>query len=197
MSGVWIFGYGSLVSPTSFGFTLGRELLMGVDVFEAELDGYGRRWNYGTATRFWAPRLDDGRDHHWTFVALGIEAAAGETTNGVVAHVTDDELPALDRRERNYDRVDVTDQVTIHGRGGPSTGDRIVTYVPGATAIDLYETARARGEAAITRRYWDLVDGAFAALGHDRRERYHATTPLPDIPVIVAPDEQTPVRHRA
>jgi hypothetical protein len=35
------------------------------------------------------------------------------------------------------------------------------------------------GSAVIDRRYWDLVDGAFAALGPDRRARYHATTPAP------------------
>ena len=29
MSGLWVFGYGSLVSPESFGRTLGRELVPG------------------------------------------------------------------------------------------------------------------------------------------------------------------------
>ena len=47
MAGRWVFGYGSLVSPTSFGATLGRELRPGRDLFEAELVDYGRRWNYG------------------------------------------------------------------------------------------------------------------------------------------------------
>ena len=44
---MWIFGYGSLVDPSSFGATIGRAFRRGVDFFEAELVGFGRRWNYG------------------------------------------------------------------------------------------------------------------------------------------------------
>ena len=46
-TGVWVFGYGSLVDPSSFSATIGRELQPGVDFFEAEVAGLGRRWNYG------------------------------------------------------------------------------------------------------------------------------------------------------
>lgn len=181
MSGVWVFGYGSLVSPLSFGHTLGRELRHGVDFFEAEVADFGRRWNYGVihTTGWWG---EDGlSEEEWTIVALGVVPAAGETTNGVVGWVDDTELAALDRRERYYDRVDVTATATV--AGGEVSGP-IVTYVPRAEAVGHYEAARDRGRAAIQQRYWELVDDAFAAFGEDRRERYHATTPDPDVPVL-------------
>lgn len=177
--GTWVFGYGSLVSPDSLGRTLGRPVSVGVEVLEAELSGYQRRWNYGIGhvTGWWTG--DDGRHQECTIVALGLVAAAELAVNGVVVQVSPDELEQLDHRERHYDRVDVTDLV----RTVTPVDGGVVTYVPRPEAIERYETARTSGTAAIEQRYWDLVDGAFAALGDDRRERYHASTPPPDVPV--------------
>jgi cation transport regulator ChaC len=193
----WVFGYGSLVSPVSFGHTLGRELTPGVDFFEAEVVGYGRRWNYGTTSEFTA--IDDraAEPKRWTFVALGVVRSADETTNGVIGWVDDSELDALDARERYYDRVDVTTATILNADVCTAVdGAAIVTYVPQPEPIRWYESATSRGVAAITKRYWDLVDGAFADLGADRRERYHATTPAPDIPIVEQPVHEIPDRHR-
>ncbi|MCG7754891.1 hypothetical protein, partial [Flavihumibacter cheonanensis] len=81
-----------------------------------------------------------------------------------------------------YDRVDVTALAAVHGVGDVS--GEIVTYVPRPEAQRHYEAARDLGRAAVERRYWDLVDDAFAALGADHHQRYHATTPAPDVPVV-------------
>ncbi|MFP5488121.1 MAG: gamma-glutamylcyclotransferase family protein, partial [Acidimicrobiia bacterium] len=108
-----MFGYGSLVSPASFGATLGRELHPGVDFFEAEVDGFGRRWNYGVLHVEGTSVTEDGSTRVWTIVALGVVPAAGERVNGVVAWVEPHELVALDHRERHYDRVDVTDVASV------------------------------------------------------------------------------------
>ena len=189
-----MFGYGSLVSPVSFGHTLGRALTPGVDFFEAEVSDYGRRWNYGVMSRVGRSDEPDGSIREWTVVALGVVPASGESVNGVVGWVADDELVALDRREQNYDRVDITDMARVHGEhraSGP-----MVTYVPRGASQRWYQAARDRGDAAIEQRYWDLVDGAFTALGDDRRERYLATTPPPDIPVVAMRADSVPARHR-
>ena len=182
MTGVWVFGYGSLVSPASFGRTLGRELLPGHDVFEAELAGFGRRWNYGVMHTAASWVDDDGRTHERTIVALGVVPSADETINGVIGWVGADELPALDRRERTYDRVDVTPAVTAVD--GAPVNAPVVVYVPRRAAIDHYERARDAGTAAIEERYWNLVDDAFRTLGPDHHARYHATTLAPDIPIL-------------
>ena len=192
MSGVWVFGYGSLVSPESFGHTLGRGFHRGVDFHPAVLRGHGRRWHYGVMSLVGRSDEHDGSTRSWTIVALGIAAADGETTNGVIGWVADDELPSLDARERNYDRVDVTDLTDV---SRPVEG-RIVTYVPQREPIAHYEAARDRGEAAVERRYWDLVDGAFAELGPGEQRRYHDTTPPPDIPIVAMRRDSVPLRHR-
>jgi cation transport regulator ChaC len=185
-----VFGYGSLVSPASFGRTLGRTLTPGVDVHQAVLAGYGRRWNYGVlhTAGWWAD--ESGEQHRRTIVALGVVASAGEAVNGVVGWVDAEELPALDHRERTYDRVDVTDLVTCElppGREAP-----VMVYVPRVEAVEHYERSRDAGTAAVEQRYWDLVDAAFAALGDAQHARYHGTTPAPDVPVL--PLERTPPR---
>src|SRR5262245_42330574 len=155
MSGVWVFGYGSLVSPASFGETIERELRPGVDFFEAEVRGYGRRWNYGVmhSTGWGTRHADDAVEY--TLVALGVVPSPDETVNGVVGWVAEDELVVLDRRERHYDRVDVSAATTILGADGVE--GRVMIYVPRPVAIAHYEQARDRGVAAIDQRYWDLV----------------------------------------
>lgn len=193
-SGVWVFGYGSLVSPDSFAHTLGRPLTPGVDFLEAEVAGYGRRWNYGVMSMVGESTGPDGEPQNWTIVALGLIQAHGERVNGVIGWVSQDELPALDRREQNYDRVDVSDLATL--ADGVDLDAPIVTYVPRAEPRALYEAARDQGTAAVEQRYWDLVDGAFADLGPDRRELYYATTPPPDIPIVAMRRDSVPMRHR-
>jgi len=176
----WVFGYGSLVSPTSMSRTISRVAEPGVDFFEAELSGYGRRWNYGVMHISATLEFDDGsRVDDGVIVALGVVESPGETVNGVVASLTDAELERLDRRERSYDRVDVTHLVTTTAPGV----DCVVTYVPRAESIAHYEDARDGGTAGVRRTYWDLVDDAFAALGGAQQERYRSTTPAPDIPL--------------
>lgn len=189
---VWVFGYGSLVSPSSLSTTLGRSVRPGDGWAEATLRGWGRRWNYGIGHVAGTILDESGSELEVTIVALGVVAAAGEYANGIVVAVDADELTRLDRRERHYDRVDVTSTVEIHpatrhdgaGRAAwPGPSDVVVTYVPRPEAVQRYESARDRGCAAIEQRYWDLVDEAFAALGPDRQATYRATTPAPDVPV--------------
>ena len=199
----WVFGYGSLVSPDSLATTIGR-VVDPSDVAVATLTGYGRRWNYG-AKHVRAAWTHDGVEvSDGVMVALGIESSADESCNGVLVRVTGDDLLRLDRRERDYDRTDVTELITVHdavagiatavlpqrsplprGQGDHSapTGSRFVTYVPRPTAVERYEAARDARRAAIRQSYWDLVFDAFHVLGGDHSARY-ATTPAPDVPVV-------------
>jgi cation transport regulator ChaC len=182
MSGLWVFGYGSLVDPASFSATIGRELRPGVDFFEAEVAGFGRRWNYGVLHASASGPGPDGTLVDYALVALGVVRAATESVNGVVGWVEPDELALLDRRERHYDRVDVTDLTTVHGAGDEARS--VAVYFPRPEAVAHYERARDAGRAAIEQRYWDLVDHAFAAFGPEAHTRYRATTPAPDVPVM-------------
>ena len=177
MSRTWLFGYGSLVSPASLATTIGRH--PGDAVSVAHVDGYGRRWNYGSKV-LRGDWVNDGvKVVGGLVVSLGVAAAGDESCNGVVFDVDDDELAALDWRERDYERVDITDQTTVERDGfdGP-----VQVYVPRASSIERYEVARDEGRAAIRQSYWTLVEDAFAALGGQHAEWY-GRTPAPDIPV--------------
>ena len=191
--GRWIFGYGSLVDPSSFGATIGRALRPSVDFFEAELTGYGRRWNYGVMHMSACGPAPDGTLVDYTLIALGIVRAPDETVNGVVGWVGADELALLDRRERHYDRVDITGQTTVHATGD-LTGS-IAVYFPRREAVEHYERARDAGRAVIEQRYWDLVDHAFAKFGADALARYRRTTPAPDVPVMSLVGRSARNRH--
>jgi cation transport regulator ChaC len=175
---VWVFGYGSLVSPTSLASTIGRRTGAS-DVCIATLSGYGRRWNYGSLHLRGDWRHGDAFVENGLVVSLGLTAEDDARCNGVVVRVTSDELAMLDWRERDYQRTDVTDRIAADG---PLTGP-VVTYVPRPSAIERYQEARDARRAAIRRSYWELVADAFAALGSDHAAAY-ATTPAPDVPVV-------------
>ena len=176
----WLFGYGSLVSPESLASTIGRDVELGEDFHVAELAGWGRRWNYGSKVLrgHWTHDGVDVRDG--LVVSLGVVRSSSESCNGVIFRVSADELVHLDHRETDYQRVDVTDQITIDG---PDVGERIGVYEPRPSSVERYERARDAGHAAVRKSYWHLVHTAFRTLGHDHAERY-GRTPPPDIPVV-------------
>ncbi len=175
----WVFGYGSLVSPASMATTIGR-IAAPSDVAVAHLDGYGRRWNYGSMHLRGDWRHGGVDITQGLVVSLGLVASDSETCNGVIVRVTAGELAMLDWRERDYERTDITELIRLDDR---SIAERVVTYVPRPSAVERYETARDGGRAGIRQSYWELVHAAFGDLGGDHLERY-AATPAPDVPVV-------------
>ena len=181
----WVFGYGSLVEPSSLARTIGRVARLGDDMFPATLTGYGRRWNYGVGhvSGTWV-RVDGSSVENGTIVALGLVESHDESVNGVLVSVTADELAEIARRERDYDRVDVADRVTTDPDGAMPEGSTVVTFVPRRSAVERYVDARDAGSAGIRDTYLDVVDAAFAALSDEQADIYRATTPSPDVPVV-------------
>lgn len=179
----WVFGYGSLVSPTSLASTLGRPA-ESIRSMPAELTGFGRRWNYGSLTLRGSWR-HHGETVSGIVVSLGLEASESERCNGVVVAVTEEELGHLDWRERDYERTEVTDRIRLDGGTGPAgpTDGPVVTYVPRPSAVERYLSARNAGRAAVRRSYWDLVHTAFGHLGDAALQRFTAHTPPPDVPI--------------
>lgn len=173
----WLFGYGSLVSPASLASTIGRDPTGAMHI--AHVDGYGRRWNYGSKV-LRGDWTHDGVDvTEGLVVSLGIAAATTESCNGVIFRVDSDELARLDWRERDYERRDITDLTTVEAN---AVDERVEVYVPRQSAIERYEQARDAGRAAIRLSYWNLVREAFAALG-DQHAEWYDETPAPDIPI--------------
>ncbi len=178
----WVFGYGSLVSPTSLASTIGRQVATD-DISAAHLHGYGRRWNYGSLHLRGDWRHNDIDVYQGVVISLGLVLAEGERCNGIAVRVTEEELAQLDWRERDYERTDVTDRIEADEADPALVGGAIVTYVPRSSAVERYEAARDESRAAIRRSYWDLVSQAFADLG-DSHSATYAATPAPDVPVL-------------
>lgn len=181
----WVFGYGSLVSAESVGVTIDREVTIGDGFEPAVLHGYGRCWNYGSLRQRADWHGAHGEVTAGIVVSLGVMPDPDRWANGAIVRVTPDELARLDRRESDYDRVDVTESMRYDRPPEPGTEPRaVVTYVPRRSAIERYERHRRDGTAAVRAGYVTLVEEAFAALGGTHLADYRATTPEPDVEVI-------------
>lgn len=179
-SDVFVFGYASLVSPQSVARTIGHPIDP-EDFRFARLDGWSLCWSVGSDQKSHPERrflYPDGTEYSGLLVSLGIQRAKGGTCDGAVFPVSRHDLSALDVRERNYQRVDVTDFVDWQGK---PESCRVVTYVPSDHAAERLDQAAATERPIRVRQgYLDLVKRAFAEIGHaDSFERI----PSPPFPV--------------
>ena len=87
---------------------------------------------------------------------LSITAEPGRRVEGVAIAVLEDQLAALDRRERNYDRHDVTDLIDA------DLGGRVWAYVGSAAGRHRLADGRRRGTAVVVRGYLEKVPRAVA-----------------------------------
>lgn len=147
----FVFAYGSLAAD------LGGAL--------AELRGRRRVWGVAMDNSRDLPaykhylRREDGSRPDVCVAFLDLVAEAGCVVNGVCVAVDDATLAALDERERNYHRIDVSTALTPAARG------TVWAYVGSPESRARLRAARARGRAVISRDYLRDVKAGFAALG--------------------------------
>jgi cation transport regulator ChaC len=144
-----VFAYGSLVSQGT----------------PATLRGWDRTWSVCTdnttsgRVRYYEPGTRIRPPVQVVF--LNLERAAGASVAGVLIPVSAGRLAEIDRREGNYDRVDVT--------GSVSTRDHVPGVVWAYTGkpdrVERARQAKLAGTARIRREYLDAVREAFGA--HD------------------------------
>ena len=80
---------------------------------------------------------------------LAIRPQPGASVAGAVFAVDDGMLAALDRRERNYDRRDVSDLVDVDGR--------VWAYVGSEAGRARCAAGRAAGTAVVAQQYLEQV----------------------------------------
>lgn len=146
-----VFGYGRLTS-------CGRGS-------PARLEDHRRVWGVAMDNRVTFPGykyyLDPDGSRPAVFVAfLDILAEPGAATDGVLLSVDDATLLGIDRRERNYDRIDVTAAV------GDAAGT-VWAYRGSAAGRQRLRRGMMIGSAVIQRDYRDKVRAGLAELGID------------------------------
>lgn len=169
----FVFGYGSLVSraaggdrgPAGLPTTLAGRRTWGVAMDNRrDLPGY----------KYYL--LPDGTRPAVYVAFLDFEPGAAGTVNGICTPVEAAGLELLDRRERNYDRVAVTELVA-------SPPGRVWAYVGSPDARERLARGRAEGSAVISAEYLRGVDSAFAALGARERDLAAPSLDPGDLPV--------------
>ena len=174
----YVFGYGSLVAPA--GARPDRALRPGG--FVADLRGAVRGWGVAMDNRRDLPGykyyLAAGGSRPAVYVSfLDIREHPGATVNGVCLPVDAARLAVLDRRERNYTRVDVSDRVEAGGA-------RVWTYVGSAAGRQRLATGRADGRAVISAGYLRQVQAGFWRLGEDEYAACQASLDPGELPVL-------------
>jgi cation transport regulator ChaC len=178
----WVFGYGSLLPAGVTALPHGA--------VPCRLSGWRRGWDVA---------MDNARDlpgykHYRTpagerpdvMVAfLDIAPDAHGLVNGVAIPVAEAELPGLDRRERNYRRVDVTDSLDTGLEGGP-----VWAYVGLPASRERAARGRREGRLVVARGYYERVNEGFEALGErDAFARLTAPALAPVSDLFVVRDE--------
>lgn len=163
----WILGYGSLAdeAPADAPLVTVRGLRRdwGVALDNAvDLDGYKHYV------------LPDGSRPacHVAFLDAVDVSAPAAAVDAVLYPVRDEAaLSALDRRERNYRRVEARDRVDAPPVDGP-----LWLYLGRRESRERAAEALATDALRVSRRYAERCAAAFARRGAEVAARYHATT---------------------
>lgn len=164
----FIFGYGSLAAAMegSVGRLPGYRRVLGVAMDNrVDLPGY----------KFYR-RRDGSRPAVYVAFADLVPDASGPPVNGTCAGVDAAGLAALDVRERNYDRVEVT--AALEAPPG-----RTWAYLGSAAGRARLAHAVSTGSAVAARSYLALVEAGFRALGPPELAAFQASTSFGELPI--------------
>lgn len=180
----FVFGYGSLVNLTNLQTYLKRNLVPVLDYVICGLKGFNRCWNVAMDNRIDLPNYkyyihrETGNRIDGFVTFLNISPYQNKTITGILFRVGDRELNNLDRRERNYQRIDVTNMIDIPIQG------KAWTYIGLEQAKKRYQVGLEQKKAIIAQNYLNSVRDAYLSLGSHAFTNYIATTEQPTIPLL-------------
>ena len=180
---VYVFGYGSLIDPKSASHTSSQPITR-EQMKTVWLQGYRRAWSVHAEARI--DEHNETSTHPIAF--LNIEPDIARRCNGVLLKIPPTDLPRFDRRERVYERVNVTDQIS------PTPDATVYAYVGRSPYTNLPP------ETKVAAGYENLVRNAAKQWGDSFLEAYEATTEPHQLPKfteayeVVGPDTVATVR---
>jgi cation transport regulator ChaC len=170
----WVFGYASLVALP--------------EARPATLRGHRRVWGVAMDNAVAVPgykvyERPDGVRPPCAVAFLDLERDDACAVDGALIAADAETLAALDARERQYRRVEVT--AWVSPLPDDDAGAPVWTYVgrgPGRARVAAGRTGDA--VVVVQRAYAELVERAFAARGDEALARYRASTEPPPFPVV-------------
>lgn len=175
---VAVFAYGSLVSRASCERTLGSPV---EGIWAAELRGWRRGFTLARANRTCEKtfsRADTGEVPEWVLALNLEEAGPTDWVNGALIELSAEARERLDLRELRYARRDVS--AAVHNPPTAPSFDAVYTYV----ARPEHRAPTPPEGAVILRSYAAAVESAFADLGREEVDRFHASTDVPDVGLV-------------
>ncbi len=132
-------------------------------------------WEGGEAAKHFLDRAT-GERPRIRVAYLDIYEQAGSAVNGLALPVDRDRLDALDARELNYERVDVT------GAFEPEVDGRVFTYLGLDAARQRCREGAAAGDIFVSRDYAAVVRAAFGRLAPSGLAEFDRMTDPPPFP---------------
>ena len=178
-----VFGYGSLMNLARLQQYLGRDLTPGLDYRFCSLKNFQRCWNVAMDNRVDLPGYkyyvdcNTGNRFDGFVTFINVRPQRNQRIMGILFAVGDRELANLDRRERNYQRINVTNNVDIEVQSP------IWTYIGLEQAEKRYQQGLKQSNGTISQAYWNSIHQAYLSLGKKAFANYIRTTDCPEIPV--------------
>jgi hypothetical protein len=145
------------------------------------VDGMARRWNVAMDNRVDLPSYkffvdaNTGKRHEGHVAFLNLVDDEASTLNGLLFEVDDDAIEALDDRERNYERIDVTERVA-------DPPGEVMAYVGTTEARARFDAALAAADIVASAEYSERVRAAFEV--HSELPGYETSTGHPPFPFV-------------
>jgi cation transport regulator ChaC len=179
----WVFAYGSLMPA--------GHAVLPEGAVATNLLGWRRSWSVAMDNSVDLPGYKhyvtpDGERPDLMVCYLDVAEREDAAVNGVALRVGADELPALDERERNYERREVTGQLDVR------LGGRIWAYIGRRAGRVRARRGRRERRLAVASSYHERVMAGFDLLR--QRRRFEALTEPAGVPVAeLAVVHHTPV----
>jgi len=175
----YIFGYGSLVNIEQLKKYLHKE-----DVFYTytHLNNHQRVWNIAmdnsNTIQNYKYYLNNNKERENIFVTfLNIQKNRKSHINGILFEVDQTDLTKLDQRERNYNRINVTQDIQNKNIPG-----KIWTYIGTREAEERFQTGKKQQKSYINQNYINFVHESYKALGKDYFQDFLNSTKAQNLP---------------
>lgn len=180
----FIFGYGSIVNLSSLLAFLKKNELHHDDYEYCNLMGFRRTWNIAMDNTkdiagykwFRDPLTKNRPDIRVTFLNI-YESHHEDFVNGILFRVTKSELDRIQKRELNYDLLEITDRLDIKVPG------RAYAFIGKEEAKKRFEEGCKTNKSVISEDYKTLIDDSFANISDEFFKTYNETTDEAGVPL--------------